>query len=140
MGVFTDRMQALAFAERMEAEAAPVEMDFDEIAKRSEICKGILVDAATIGYRLEKDKYDTVRDLRTKPLMFVRLQPPKSETVPQEAPAPAPKAELGSLPNPDAFDVPPVKAEQETQQQKTEAPAAQEEAPKKGFFRRLFGK
>lgn len=136
LGVFTDRIRAAAFAERLDGNPVPVAMKFDELAQRAQSFNGLMIDVGVLNYRLPKQEFEKVKELRGKPPVVVRVQRPEAE-----APAPQPKprtdADMGSLPNPDDFDAPKVQREPEEKPQ--EIPA-DEKPEKKGFFKKLFGK
>ena len=71
--------------------------------------------------------------------MAVRVKAAEDAPAPEQAPAPRIQSEMGELPDPDSFDLPPSKPD-------SPAPEAvkPDEAPKKegkpGFFRRFMKK
>ena len=134
LAVFTDRIRAAAFAEKLDGNPVPVAMKFDELALRARPFAGLMIDVGVLNYRLPTAEFDKVKELRGKPPVVVRVQKPEAET-----PAPRPKdpADMGSLPNPDDFDAP--KLHREVEELPQEAPAPQN-PEKKGFFKKLFGK
>ena len=136
LAVFTDAERARAFAGRMKEAAKAVEMRFDELAQRSAGCDGLLIDMGFIGYRLLKQDYDKVRELRAKPPVVVRVQ---AQNAPQEAPRPA--EDMGTLPDPDEFA--PAAKREAPQTQAEPEPSPQQEEKKKSrnaFLKKLFGK
>jgi len=134
LGVFTDRIRAAAFAERLEGNPVPVAMKFDELAQRARPFAGLMLDVGVLNYRLPAAEFDKVKELREKPPVVVRMQKPEVQ-----APAPQPKApeDMGSLPNPDDFDAPKVQRAVEEAPKEDSPPQNPE---KKGFFKKLFGK
>ena len=89
-----------------------------------------------IGYRLLKQDYDKVRELRAKPPVVVRVQ---AQNAPQEAPRPA--EDMGTLPDPDEFA--PAAKREAPQTQAEPEPSPQQEEKKKSrnaFLKKLFGK
>lgn len=134
LAVFTDRMLAASFAEQVPGNVRPVAMVFDELALRAQVAEGMLIDPATIGYRLPKTEFAKVQEMRGKPPVAVRIKPAQEETRP-EAPAPQVQNEMGQLPDPDQFD-PPAQPKQDEPVQ--EEPAVADDAD--SFLSRLFRK
>ena len=134
MAVFTDRIRAAAFAEKLDGNPAPVAMKFDELALRARPFAGMMLDVGVLNYRLPSAEFDKVKELRGKPPVVVRVQKPELET---PAPQPKPRAEMGSLPDPDDFDAPEIRRAAEEASEEKPAPQNPE---KKGFFKKLFGK
>jgi len=142
IAVFTDKIRAAAFAERLEGNAVPVGMKFDELIAVPQ-ASGLLIDVGNLNYRLPACEFDKVKDIRTKPPMLVRLRVPeegKSAEVKPAAEKVVPKVSA-ELPNPDDY-APAAKTQapvkEEETPENTQNPA--EKAPKKGFFKKLFGK
>lgn len=128
---FTDAERARNFAQKVKGNVRAVEMDFDELAQRSAVCDGLMLDMGFIGYRLMKTDYDKVRDLRGKPPLVVRIQKPETK------PEAKPEADFGSLPDPDKFDLP-----QQPKEEVQEAAAEKKsdtETPN-SFLKKLFKK
>ena len=142
LAVFTTSVQAVAFCERIGSGARPVVMTFDDIVQRAAQCEGIVIDPESFSYRIMKQDFDKIKEMREKPPVIVRVKPPepaKPEPVKNE-PA-AEEADMGSLPDPDAVQTPAQKEDISRQPIEPEQPAGEDENPgKKGFFRRLFGK
>lgn len=136
LAVFTDRVRASAFAEKMDGKPVPVAMKFGELSLRAQPFAGLMIDIGILNYRLLKQEFDKVKELRSKPPVVVRVQKPENET---PAPQPKPRAEVVSLPNPDDFNAPKIEREPEEKQPEQPAPEP-EKAEKKGFFKKLFGK
>lgn len=143
LAVFTDRIRAAAFAEKLAGNPVPVAMKFGELTLRAQAFGGLLIDIGVLNYRLPKTEFDKVRELRGKPPVVVRVKQPEAEAA---APQTRPQADMGSLPNPDEFDAP--KLERRPEEKPEEAlPAKRDENNKndektvnKGFFKKLFGK
>ena len=140
--VFTSKKRALVLAARVKG-AQPVRMTFDDLIQRVGAAEGLLIDPDDLGYRLPKAEFDKVRELRAKPPMAVRVKPAEEASTPAPAsPAPRMQPEMGELPDPDSFDLPPKKPDAPA----TAAEAPQGEAPeqkqerKAGFFRRFMKK
>ena len=147
LAVFTSPLRAATLCERLNEDAVPVAMTFDDIAARAQAGDGIIIDPESLSYRVAKEEFDRVRDLRAKPPQIVRV---KAEEAPQPAvvqPKPASDDSMGELPDPDALG---VKKTEEKVEEKTEEPEemltadkisdSEQQAKKKGFFRKLFGK
>lgn len=132
LAAFTTSIRAAAFAEQLPGDARPVEMKFDELAQRSRMCWGLMIDPGALAYRLPGTEFDKVKEMREKPPVLVRIQPPAA---PQK---PAAQTEV-SLPDPDKFDLP-RKPQSEEASPAPEAPAGETEPRKKGFFRNLLKK
>lgn len=159
MPVFTSGILAAAFAEKREENAEPVAMTFDDLKARMSLCDGIVIDLESLGYRVLKEQADSVLDLRGKPPMVVKIQPPQPE---KKEEAPKPNADLGGLPDPDADSSAPqaaVPASTEAAEPAAEPASAENDKPteesaavedvkpaetpakeKKSIFRKLFGK
>lgn len=138
--VFTSKKRALALCARVRG-AQPVRMTFDDLAQRVGAAEGILIDPDDLGYRLPKAEFDKVRELRAKPPMAVRVKPAEEAPVPTPAaPAPRLQPEMGELPDPDSFDLPP-KTQDVSAAEAPEAGAPEEKQERKpGFFRRFMKK
>ena len=103
-----------------------------------------MIDPGMIGYCVDEKMLQKARELREKPPMAVRIQPPQAQ---QEMPKQE-KIGLGELPDPDSLDVPkPEEGRREAVPEAAEPNRAPEvpepnKAPeaKQGLFRRLFGK
>ena len=135
LAVFTDRMRANSFAQKVDGNPVPVAMKFGELTLRAQAFGGLMVDIGVLNYRLPKAEFEKVKELRSKPPVVVRVQQPEAE---KPAPQPRQPAEdMGSLPNPDDFDAPKVQREPEAKQSELPEP---EKPEKKGFFKKLFGK
>lgn len=143
---FTDSIQAAAFAERIDGNQIPVAMSFDDLCAcaKTEGCD-LVIDANVLPYRIPAADFEAVKELRNKPPVQVRIRQEEKKGAP--APTVKQDASLGSLPNPDDFDVPARGAETpaEDQAKADEENVASEnqsaqDVPKKGFFRKLFGK
>ena len=107
-------------------------MNFDELAQRSRMCWGLMIDPGALAYRLPCTEYDKVKEMRARPPVLVRIQPPAA---PQK-----PAVQAGaSLPDPDQFDLP-AKPQPDETQPVQEAPEAEARPRKKGFFRNLLKK
>lgn len=138
LAVFTTPVQAVAFCERIGSNARPVAMIFDELALRAAPCEGIVIDPEGLAYRIQKQDFEKVKEARNKPVNIVRVKPAEEQKPAEEAPKPAGNDDLGTLPDPDAAGVPEAPVRQEIP---AEEPAPEsEDAPKKGFFKRFFGK
>ena len=74
-----------------------------------------------------------MRELRDRPPLAVRIEPPK----PAQSAAPRPAAQLGELPDPDQFAPATPQQVQGRAEETAPAPGSRE---KKGFFRQLFRK
>lgn len=138
--VFTSKKRALVLAGKVKG-AQPVRMTFDDLVQRVGAAEGILIDPDDLGYRLPKAEFDKVRELRIKPPMAVRVKPagdvPAAATA---APGPRLQSEMGELPDPDSFDLPPKKMDAPAPDEaEAEAPAPKQER-KPGFLRRLIKK
>ena len=132
LAAFTTSIRAAAFAEQLPGDTMPVEMNFDELAQRSRMCWGLMIDPGALAYRLPCTEYDKVKEMRARPPVLVRIQPPAA---PQK-----PAVQAGaSLPDPDQFDLP-AKPQPEETQPVQEAPEAEARPRKKGFFRNLLKK
>lgn len=143
LGVFTERVRAVAFAERLAGDAAALEMRFDEIVVRAAAFDGLLIDADTLNYRLPKKEFDQVRELRGKPPMVVRVRPPEQKTPETSAQIRAQsQTGMGELPDPDKFAAHEEQTEAKIQEQtKSESSEmSSEKVNKRGFFKKLFGK
>lgn len=139
LAVFTDRIRAASFAERLDGNPVPVAMNFDELTQRAQAFNGLMVDVGVLNYRLPAAEFEKVKELRAKPPVVVRVQRPEvQESVPQ--PNTRASADMGSLPNPDDFDVPKVQREPERQIEIQTETQNEEKPEKKGFFKKLFGK
>ena len=138
--VFTSKKRALVLAGRIKG-AQPVRMTFDDLIQRVGAAEGILIDPDDLGYRLPKAEFDKVRELRAKPPMAVRVKPAEDAPAPElAAPAPRLQSEMGELPDPDSFDLPPRKPEAPAPEApKTHGPEEKQER-KPGFFRRFMKK
>lgn len=132
LAAFTTSIRAAAFAEQLPGDARPVEMKFDELAQRSQMCWGLMIDPGALAYRLPKTEYDKVKEMRARPPVLVRIQPP----APQQKPAARTEA---SLPDPDQFSLP-AKPQPEEPPTVPETPEAEVKPRKKGFFRNLLKK
>lgn len=169
LAVFTDKLRAAAFAERMAGNSHVVELSFDELAKRAAAAGGMVIDAGEMGYCLPKSAFDRVRELREGPPLAVRIQPPQAKGDGEaRAAAEVPRMGAGELPDPDKVALPATEASK-VARAKDGAPCADEgglpdaeEAvppaagsagqarekdgaqrtpqPKKNIFKRLFGK
>jgi len=135
LAVFTDRIRATNFAQRVDGKPVPVAMKFNELILRAQAFEGLMLDVGTLNYRLPKAEFEKVKELRSKPPVVVRVKQPEAP-----APQPKPQAEIVSLPNPDEFEDP--KLQREPEEKPQEAPAAEktEKPEKKGIFKKLFGK
>lgn len=136
LAVFTDRIRAASFAEKLDGNPVPVAMKFDELALRARPFAGLVIDAGILNYRLPVAEFDKVKELRSKPPVVVRVQKPETEA---PVPQPKPRAEVVSLPNPDDFDAPKLQRENEETPREADTSASQN-PEKKGFFKKLFGK
>ena len=132
LAVFTEAKRAQEFAKRLNPTIKPVEMKFDDLVQRCAAMDGLLIDYGFIGYRLLKQDFDKVIEMRAKPPVIVRVQPEGEKS------ASAQPRQASSLPNPDEFDVP-APAQAENPQPPEEHPAPQD-PPKKGFLKKFFGK
>lgn len=144
LAVFTSQMQAVSLCERIGSNAKPVAISFEEIILRAKPCDGVVIDPEAFSYRVLKQDFDKLRDTWGKPLTMVRVQPAETPKPEIKAETPSADAALGSLPDPDAVDAPAVAAaEASAPQIEAEMPEAdrpvEEQKPKKGFFKRLFG-
>ena len=137
LAVFTDRIRAAAFAEKLAGNPVPVAMKFGELTLRAQNFGGLLIDIGVLNYRLPRAEFDKVKELRSKPPMVVRVQKPEAEV---PAPQPKPRAEVVSLPNPDEFDAPKLQREPEEKQEEVPVSEKTEKPANKGFFKKLFGK
>lgn len=135
MAVFTTPVQAVAFCERIGSGARPVAMVFDDLILRSAQCDGILLDPDAFSYRIMKQDYDSVKDLRDKPLTLVRIRPDEKKAEASKA-----AEDMGSLPDPDAAAIPAVDAQAKEEPVVPEKAEEDSQDKPKGFFRRLFGK
>ena len=93
----------------------------------------MLIDARELGYRLPTEAFGKVRELRDKPPVAVRIEPPK----PAQSAAHRVSAELGELPDPDQYA--PAQT-QRAESRPSELETAPKPVEKKGFFRQFFGK
>ena len=101
LAAFTERARAAAFGRGVPGAPVPMEMGFDELSAHVGKAAGLLIDVAELGYRLPMDAFAKVRELRDRPPLAVRIEPPES--------APQPTSDAGELPDPDRFaqaDVP----------------------------------
>lgn len=153
VAAFTSEILAAAFAEKLPQTARPVLMTFDDLRQRVGNLTGLNLDCETLGYRVMKANFDQVAELRGKPPVIVRVRPKEQSEAASEAPKPAAEEDLGGLPDPDSVSLPTPDepAPEESVPEKTdeaepapddafEKPQTDDPAPKKGFFRRLFGK
>lgn len=142
LAVFTAPLRAAALCERLNEDAVPVAMTFDDIAARAQACDGVIVDPESLSYRVIREDFDRIRDLRSKPPQIVRV---KAENAPVQ-PAPQIKTEsddsIGDLPDPDALGAP--KTEDKAPAELIEPDEISSPEPKdkkrKGFFGKFFGK
>lgn len=132
LAVFTEARRGQEFAKKLNNPALkPVEMKFDELMQRCDQSQtaGLLIDYGFIGYRLGKDDFEKVLEMRGKPPVIVRVQDEKKIAAP---------VQQDGLPNPDEFDLPAPRKE--------ETPAAPQpdpdpQPPKRGgFLKKLFKK
>lgn len=148
LAVFTAPLRAAAFCERLHESAVPVAMTFDDVVARAQAGEGLVIDPESLSYRLPKQEFDHVLKLREQPPQIVRVKPaesaPSEEIRPAEAAKPAaPVAASADLPDPDAFrsDKPETNAAAETgASEETPCASKASESPKKGFFRKFFGR
>ena len=138
--VFTSKKRALVLAGKLKG-AQPVRMTFDDLIQRVGAAEGILIDPDDLGYRLPKAEFNKVRELRAKPPMAVRVKPAEDAPAPEPAaPASRLQSEMGELPDPDSFDLPPRKPEAPAPEApKADAPEEKQER-KPSFFRRFMKK
>ena len=80
-----------------------------------------------------------MRELRAKPPMAVRVKPAEDEPAPEQAPAPRLRSEMGELPDPDSFDLPPRKEDAPAPEavKADEVSTAPKKEGKLGFFSRF---
>ena len=145
LAVFTAPLRAATLCERLNEDAAPVAMTFDDIAVRAQACDGIIIDPESLSYRVIRGEFDRVHDLRGKPPQIVRVKAEETPAQPAPAAAPAANDALGSLPDPDEADIPeitrPAEAKPETPMEADEiSDPGKNGKNKKGFFRKFFGK
>ena len=133
LAAFTERDRAAAFARSVPGAPTLAELRFDELAERAGKAAGILIDVGELGYRLPAEAFAKVRELRDRPPLAVRIEPPK----PAQSAAPRPAAQLGELPDPDQFAPATPQQVQGRAEETAPAPGSRE---KKGFFRQLFRK
>lgn len=133
LAAFSERARAAAFAQGVPGAPVPMELTFDELAARASGVAGMLIDARELGYRLPTEAFGKVRELRDKPPVAVRIEPPK----PAQSAAPRASAELGELPDPDQYA--PAQT-QRAESRPSELETAPKPVEKKGFFRQFFGK
>ena len=134
LAVFTSPIRLTSFAEQKGANVSAVAMTLDDLIHRA-AGNGLMVDPGMIGYCVEEKMLQKARELREKPPMAVRIQPPEPQ---QEMPKQE-KIGLGELPDPDSAGV--AKPEETRREAVPEAPKTEtSDAPKKGLLRRLFGK
>lgn len=138
---FSSKKRALVLAARVRG-AQPVRMTFDDLVQRVGAAEGLLIDPDDLGYRLPKAEFDKVRELRAKPPMAVRVKAAEDAPAPEQAPAPRLQSEMGELPDPDSFDLPPKKPDAPAPEavRPDEAPSAPKKEAKPGFFRRFMKK
>lgn len=131
LAAFTEARRAQELAKKLNNPALkPVEMKFDELIQRCDVVQsaGLLIDYGFIGYRLGRDDFEKVLDMRGKPPVIVRVQDEKKSAAPVQE---------NSLPNPDEFDLPAPKAPVEPQPTRDPEPPK----PKRGsFLKKLFQK
>lgn len=139
LAVFTEARRAQEFAKRLNPTIKPVEMKFDELVQRGAHTDGMLLDYGFIGYRLLKQDYEKVVELRAKPPVIVRVQGEEAKKPASAAPAGIHQA--SNLPDPDEFDAPAPDVQPEKPQKD---PPGDDPAPqgpqKKGILKKLFGK
>lgn len=131
LAVFTEARRAQEFAKKLNNPALrPVEMKFDELIQRCDQIQtaGLLIDYGFIGYRLGRDDFEKVLEMRSKPPVVVRVQDEKKSAAPVQE---------NSLPNPDEFNIPAPKAPETPQPPREPEPPK----PKRGsFLKKLFQK
>ena len=142
LAAFTSPIRLTSFTEQKGANVSAVAMTLDDVIQRAGK-DSIMIDPGLIGYCVDDKMTAKALEIRDKPPMAVRIQPPK----PQPQPQPQAQASeqkkigLGDLPDPDSVDwsrsAPP-----KPQTDSEALPKADSvEAPKKkGFFKKLFGK
>ena len=139
--VFSSKKRAQMLAGKLKG-AQPVRMTFDDLVQRVGAAEGLLIDPDDLGYRLPKTEFEKVIELRGKPPMAVRVKPAEDAPAPEQAPAPGLQSEMGELPDPDSFDLPPKKVDAPALE--ADSPDEAGSAPKKegklGFFRRFMKK
>lgn len=150
LAVFTSPIRLMSFAEQKGANVSAVAMTLEDLVRRA-AGNGLMIDPGMIGYCVDEKMLQKARELREKPPMAVRIQPPEPPQAQQEMPKQE-KIGLGELPDPDSLDVPkPEEGRREAVSEAAEPNSGSEvkpEAPesnkapeaKKGLFRRLFGK
>lgn len=148
--LFTSEIRALSFAEKLNDSPRPILMTFDDacdLVRRIPAASGIILDVDDFGYRVTKEQFDSVLDLRSKPPQIVRIKEPvpKPEEVPAPREAALPNPDLNALPDPDLSA--PAKAESNTDPAVTDDTSIStkestddKKKEKGGFFRKLFGK
>ncbi len=140
LAVFTSPIRLTSFAEQKGANVSPVAMTLDDAVRRANN-NPLMIDPGLLGYCVDDKMIAKAMEIRDKPPIAVRIQPPKEEQKPTAQPAPKQqKIGLGDLPDPDSIDLSKI----QSPKSETPMPAADEtEKPaqaKKGFFKRLFGK
>jgi len=152
MAVFTSPLRAATLCERMNENAVPVAMTFDDLAARAQAADGLIIDPESLSYRVMKEEFDRIRDLRSKQPQIVRV---KADDAPVQNAVQAENASddsMGDLPDPDALDTAKTESAkpEKTESAAIEAPQAleadessspdQDKKGKRGFFRKFFGK
>lgn len=137
LAVFTERIRATEFAQKLAGNPVPVAMKFGELTLRAQAFEGLLIDIGVLNYRLPKTEFDKVRELRGKPPVVVRVKQPEAEVPASQT---KPQADTGSLPDPDKFDAPKLQREPEEKTEEAPAPEKNDKPANKGFFKKLFGK
>lgn len=141
IAAFTSAARAAAFAGRINPPLHPVAATFDDIVRLAKGCDGIILNIDEIGYRVQKDHFEDVLELRAKPPIAVRVRAEADaarESAEETQEAPRMNA---SLPNPDTA-LPDPDAHLPKREAIAPQPEPQTDAPAKkaGFFKRLFGK
>ena len=141
LAAFTSPLRAATLCERLNEDAVPVAMTFDDIAARAQAGDGIIIDPESLSYRVAKEEFERVRDLRGKPPQIVRVKAEEAPQQPAAKPEIAADDAMGELPDPDALIAKkPEEAPKEVLEVDEISTLAREEKNKKGFFRKFFGK